>query len=39
MKEKEVLMKHYLKVLVELDLYFKIKLLGEGTKIQNIDTA
>lgn len=29
-------LKHYLKTLVELDLYFRIKVLDEGTEIENI---
>ena len=39
MNEREVLIKHYLKVLVELDLYPKLRCLSEGTKVTNIDTA
>ena len=35
----EVLDKHYLKVLVELDLYPKLRCLSEGTKISNLDEA
>ena len=37
MVEQEL--RNFLRVLVEIDLYFKVKVLKEGTKIENINDA
>ena len=37
MDEQEL--RNFLRVLVEIDLYFKVKVLKEGTKIENINEA
>ena len=39
MSEQEALLKHRLKLKVELELYKELKLIGEGSKIEDIDAA
>lgn len=39
MDENKALKIHYLKVLIELDLYPKVRCLSEGTIIPNIEEA